>query len=267
TGGLAPPVRAPSAGVPGRPHVAGPPGGATPPRAPHQGPSQARPAPSQQHPMAPYRAGAASGYPNQPGSGAARSPARRAADENGPRRSRHSRRTFWVASAGGVVVLVAVGVALWLWLGSAGDTHPPAGEKRIAQYDYSFGVPTGWHQTGGGGGQQRKVQIAPDKRDGKTSITVQEFRLTDRDRDRNVSELRGALADHGGFTGIDTNASFAGKQVVAYRQPMTRGTIDWYVLFRGDVQVSVGCEYGHGGAGRIRPTCERVVGSMSMNGN
>lgn len=185
---------------------------------------------------------------------------------------RFSPRTMWLGAVSGVVVLAGVGVALWLWLGSGGEGPPePDVGKRIAQYDYSFGVPTGWHQTGDAGSGRRKVQIAPEHGTGESgggtpSITVQEFVLSDGDRGRNVKELRQALADHGGFTGVDTGANFAGRQVVRYHQAVTRGTIDWYVLFRGTVQVSVGCAHGGGDQERTRAACEHVVGSMTMSG-
>ncbi|MFT7836452.1 type VII secretion-associated protein [Saccharothrix sp. BKS2] len=191
-----------------------------------------------------------------------------------PRRSRVP-----LLVTGAVVVLAAVGgsVAYALSRGEDGTPGPAttgsstsaAGGRAIAQYDYSFTAPAGWEQTGGQV-ETRKVLLEPASGGaGPEAIAVQEQKLdydSSTDPDRARSELR-ALYDRGtGLSGFDASATFAGKDVVHYRETAGATTIDWYVLFQDSFQVSVGCQYPADGRERVRPACEQVVRTLTVTG-
>jgi type VII secretion-associated protein (TIGR03931 family) len=232
-----------------------PPAGAPAPRSPSARP----PWPSQQTGSAPGSASTARPLgPSVAGHGSPASPPRPAVPSPLPPRRKGPARLRWLLAGAGVLLLAAAGAGVWL------AVAPSPGAKRIAQYDYSFALPRGWRQSGGDGAV-RKVQIVPKgSRSVANSIVVQEFPLSSGDRGRNVRALRAALGDHGGFTGVRPAASYAGKRVVSYHQPVRGGMIDWYVLFRGRVQVTVGCEYTDVGKARVAPACRAVVASMSV---
>lgn len=164
---------------------------------------------------------------------------------------------WWI---GGLVLAAGIAVMLILVLKPGAGR---GGERQVAQYHYSFSVPRGWVQTGDTPGE-RKVEIDPDgDRSGNNSITVQEFALVGTSRDAHVAQLRAEL-DKRGFSDINADASFAGKEVVYYREKPARGTIDWYVLFDGNVQVSMGCEYTDLGAVQVRTACHQVIATMAI---
>ncbi|MBW4716005.1 type VII secretion-associated protein [Saccharothrix obliqua] len=151
----------------------------------------------------------------------------------------------------------------------ATSTTPSAG-KTIAQYDYEFALPAGWEQTGGAA-ETRQVFIKPVDRAGRPDdvIAVTEQKLTydsSADRGRAVAQLR-AEYDRGGgreLSGFAENANFGGKDVVYYREQAGTVTVDWYVFFQRDAQVSVGCQYPDPGQDRVRPACEQVVRTLTV---
>ncbi|MCP2260207.1 type VII secretion-associated protein, Rv3446c family, C-terminal domain-containing protein [Streptoalloteichus tenebrarius] len=177
---------------------------------------------------------------------------------------------------GGAVVLVAViatvlGVTL-SGSGDEGDRKPQAAQGReIAQYDYRFRMPADWEQTGGDAGQ-RKVQVKPTDAAVDTDlIAVQEFKLnydSDADRGRALRQLRAEFdrSTSRGFSDFEEKASFAGRDVVHYRQQRESTTVDWYVLFRGTTQVAVGCQYTEGGRSRVAGACDEVVRTLEITG-
>lgn len=158
-----------------------------------------------------------------------------------------------------------------------GSTTPAPDRREIAQYDYRFSMPQDWKQTGGEP-QQRKVEVKPtDAATGPDQIYVQETVLTydsTADRGRAVDKLHTDFTAAGAeFSGFDPAAKYAGKDVVHYRQGVrtTTGaaTVDWYVVFQGTVEVSVGCQRDDAGgaaAGRVDPACEMVVGTLTIVG-
>ena len=133
---------------------------------------------------------------------------------------------------------------------SAAPTPAPAG-KVIAEYDYRFTAPPGWSQSGGSDAQL-EVQIAPGgTANAPQSIYVAEFRLnfdSTANRAQAVTQLR-ELVDSNGYQDFNSQLNYAGRPVVYYRESHGDSTVDWYVLFEGKVQVSVGCAYPNG-AGR-----------------
>jgi molecular chaperone DnaK len=171
-----------------------------------------------------------------------------------------------------VVVAAAVaGVLVFVHPGSSAAPRPtstPAGPtasgKLVAQYDYRFTAPPGWSQSGGDAGQL-KVQIAPGGSATATqSIYVQEFRLTydsTANRALAVNQLQ-QLVNNNGYQGFNSQMIYGGKTVIYYRESAGTLTVDWYVLFQGAVQVSVGCQYPNGAAATIDAACRQVVSGM-----
>ncbi|WP_447004488.1 type VII secretion-associated protein [Saccharothrix isguenensis] len=181
-----------------------------------------------------------------------------------------------------VAVLAVVGASVAFALsrsgvGAGGPTTPQAtttsatttsaGGKTIAQYDYSFVAPPGWQQTGGQV-ESRKVLLEPESAESDLDvIVVEERKLTydaTRDRTRAETELRDQYDARVNVSDFDPSASFAAKDVVYYREEAGPATIDWYVLFQDEVQVSVGCQYPEDGRDRVRPACEQVVRTLTV---
>jgi hypothetical protein len=58
--------------------------------------------------------------------------------------------------------------------------------------------------------------------------------------------------------------------VIHYRQalPNKDATVDWYVLFQGRTQVSVGCQHENagGGADAVAAACETIVSTVTIAG-
>jgi type VII secretion-associated protein (TIGR03931 family) len=161
---------------------------------------------------------------------------------------------------------------------TAGTSTPaaaPTGEGRsIAQYDYSFALPEDWTQSGGDV-ERRKVQLVPagsatssaGVSGGDDVIVVQEQVLTydsTEQRERAVAELRSQVEATENFSGFDDSAVFAGKEVVHFQEALGSATADWYVVFRGEAQVSVGCQYGGAGSERVAAACEQVVRTLRV---
>jgi type VII secretion-associated protein (TIGR03931 family) len=177
-----------------------------------------------------------------------------------------------------VAVLVVVGASVAFALSNGGGgaggpttttptTTTSADGKTIAQYDYSFVAPTGWQQTGGQV-ETRKVLLKPESAESELDvIAVEERKLTydaTQDRTRAETELREQYDQRANVSGFDPSASFAAKDVVYYREEAGSATIDWYVLFQDEVQVSVGCQYPEDGRDRVRPACEQVVRTLTV---
>jgi type VII secretion-associated protein (TIGR03931 family) len=169
-------------------------------------------------------------------------------------------------------------VAYALWNGdpaTGGPTTPTASTttsgategRIIAQYDYSFTVPSGWQQTGGQV-ETRKVLLKPEAPEStRDVIAVEERRLNynaTEDPTRAETELRGQYDQRSNVSDFDASADFATKDVVYYREVVDSAVIDWYVLFQDDVQVSVGCQYPQDGHDRVRPACEQVVRTLTV---
>ncbi|SEP88882.1 type VII secretion-associated protein, Rv3446c family, C-terminal domain-containing protein [Lentzea xinjiangensis] len=188
-----------------------------------------------------------------------------------PRKSR----TPLFVTIGLVAVLAAAGVGGYLWLNrekAQQRSEPPS--DRIAVYDYSFIPPAGWEQTGGAA-PDRQVLLQPVDRensDGKSPearIAVQEQTLTydsDKDRPRALSELRKTydqrVNNGDDVTGFTDSATFAEKSVVHYREVVGATGVDWYIQFRGEVQVSVGCQAAQAVRDQVRTACEQVVRTL-----
>jgi molecular chaperone DnaK len=168
-----------------------------------------------------------------------------------------------------VLALVALGVTLAFVL------FRPQAPQQVAEHHYRFTVPDGWQRTGGNEAV-RQVNVGPlDSSFRPDRIIVKEVELSydassDADRARAVGELhadyeqRRAATDPPSFDGFDETASFAGRDVLYYSEVVSAGTVDWYVVFGGRFQVSVGCQHDEVGAERVRTACARVLGTLTV---
>ena len=139
----------------------------------------------------------------------------------------------------------------------------------LAQYDYRFPLPAGWAQTGSGPenmGTGITPQNAPSTFD---AIYVEEFRLTNDasvDPSVTISALQQEVQKAGGH-GFNANAHYAGRSVVDYQLAGNGFVVDWYVMFSGKIQVSVGCQYPPGTKDNIDDACQQVVSGVTIRSN
>ncbi|HEU5472146.1 MAG TPA: type VII secretion-associated protein [Actinophytocola sp.] len=173
------------------------------------------------------------------------------------------RRLVWLAAAA-VAVLAGTTITLLLTLGG-GDEPPPG--RLIAQYEYQFSLPSGWTQTGGEAGKLRTEVKPVGAESGQDRILVDQRRLafdSRTDRPRVLNKLRSDFENAGSFSDYQENASFAGRNVISYRENLPNSRVDWYVLFDAHTQVNIGCQYTESGARTVRPACETVVRTMKI---
>jgi type VII secretion-associated protein (TIGR03931 family) len=198
-----------------------------------------------------------------------------------PRKGRRGVTAPWLIAGGVVVVAAAVAGVMFAFAPGSGQPSPtpqtnsqsqPATNQRkdIAQYDYRFTVPAGWEQSGGAA-ERRMVQLKPIDAQPETDlIAAQETRLnydSSLERDRAVSDLRQQFNAGGPtYSGFTEKFKFAGKDVSYYRQQLTAATVEWYVLFQGKVQLSVGCQYTEPGKVRVLAACDEAVRTLSITG-
>jgi molecular chaperone DnaK len=167
------------------------------------------------------------------------------------------------AATGGIVVYAHRGDAT-----QRAVSTPPPGEQLIAQYDYRFTTPRGWAETASNA-SDLEVRITPTNAPtGEDAIYVREFRLSydsTKDRQRAVTELRPGVAD-AGYLNFKPSLRFANRDVAYYQQPGNDATVDWYVLFQGPVQVSIGCQYPTVDQTAVTTACQQVVGAITITG-
>lgn len=181
-----------------------------------------------------------------------------------------------LAVAGVVVVLAAAGIVGFLLYGSSGGAQQPgtaspsptptSQQRQIQQYDYRFTVPKGWTQSAADATSQ-EVAITPvGTPAGSDVIYVREIPLSydaTKDRQRAVDELRPQV-QQAGYLNFTPSMTYANRTVAYYEQPGNDATADWYVLFQGRVQVSVGCLYPPTDQVLVQTACEQVVGGMTV---
>jgi molecular chaperone DnaK len=154
---------------------------------------------------------------------------------------------------------------------TAPTTSVPRG-RLIAQYEYQFTLPEDWLQTGGDATNLHTEVKPADAPGGDDLVLVQQIRLSfdsDADRARAVDRLRTEFDNAGErFTGFEEDATYAGREVIHYRQalPNKDATVDWYVVFQGDTQVSVGCQHENAGdrTEEVAAACETIVGTLRI---
>ena len=196
---------------------------------------------------------------------------------------RPARRGRLLVAAGALLVVAAVAATLVVTLGGGDETPPPDpranndvpqhSSRMISQYEYQFALPAGWIQTGGDADKLRTEIKPADAQAGTDLVLVEQIRLafdSTTDRARAVTKLREEFDNAGAnFAGFEDHASFADRDVIHYRQRLTNAdaTVDWYVVFQGTAQVSIGCQLaneGGIGAAKLAPVCEAVVGSLKV---
>ncbi|GAB1508505.1 type VII secretion-associated protein [Actinophytocola sp. KF-1] len=193
-----------------------------------------------------------------------------------------SRRTQLLVVGGTAAVLAVAASLAVVFLGDNTERAPKAApastgastSRLIAQYEYRFTLPDGWLQTGGDPAKLRTEVKPDDAKAGDDVVFVEQIRLSfdsTADRDRAVDKLRGDFQAAGdAFSDFDAGASFAGRDVIHYRQslPNKDATVDWYVLFEGRTQVSVGCQRENSGdrADEVAAACETIVSTVTITG-
>ncbi|MBM7770293.1 type VII secretion-associated protein (TIGR03931 family) [Actinokineospora baliensis] len=177
------------------------------------------------------------------------------------------RKTGLYIGIGVLLALVGGGVGLLLAV-----NQDSAGSTTISRYDYRFALPDDWTQTGGNPGIMRTEIKPTGAEQGNDLVLVQERQLSfdsGTDRARALERLRADFDGRGSeLSGYDEKASFAGRDVVYYREQVAKqgATVDWYVLLEGRYQVSIGCQYTEGGRELVRQACETVVRSTVVGG-
>lgn len=160
-----------------------------------------------------------------------------------------------------IVLLVASLAGLGWWLSTPASTD----SREIARFDYRFSVPEGWRESGGERDSLQTI-ISPDGAPGGTNlIVVQEFRLAfdaDAEPDRAHARLR-QLVEAARFGELDERVGFAGRSFAHYQQRRQAITVDWYVLFAGHLQVSVGCGYLPEARDTVLRACAEVARTVS----
>lgn len=187
------------------------------------------------------------------------------------RRPARKRRRPLVLGAVGVVLAAAVAGVLILTNHSGAAPTPtppkqrPTGEL-VAQYDYRFAAPPGWSESASNT-PNLEVRITPDDNpNGGDAIYVREYRLSydsTRDRARAVGELQPEVAQ-AGYLNFRAQMTFANRTVAYYQQPGNDASVDWYVLFQGRVQVSIGCQYPATDQASVTAACQHVVSGMTI---
>ncbi|MBP2476185.1 type VII secretion-associated protein (TIGR03931 family) [Crossiella equi] len=179
----------------------------------------------------------------------------------------------WLVGGALVVLVGAAALVVSLLPGPTPTPGPTTtaqtGGQQIAQYSYRFTLPDGWTQAGSDG-PSRKVQLRPDGDPGGQAVIAVEERVlaynSTTDRDRALRELRSEYEKSAaqGYSGLNERHQFAGKDVVYYRRTLGDATVDYYVVFQGNAQVTVGCQAGATGQDRVQAACTRVVGTLAV---
>ncbi|HEY2207393.1 MAG TPA: type VII secretion-associated protein, partial [Pseudonocardia sp.] len=166
--------------------------------------------------------------------------------------------------------------------GLTGGPHPVASVGRpgsalpgdeLAQYDYTVRLPAGWRHSGGEPERRRTLLTPSDTPLGSDLISVEQTPLgydSAAEPDRAFRELRDryeqARRDGSELADLTPSTRVGGRDVIAYRQrrPARDTRVDWYVVFDGDAQLSVGCQHTTVGEATVREACAVVVGSLRL---
>lgn len=171
---------------------------------------------------------------------------------------------LWAVAAA-VVVVAALTVTLVVAL--SGDSEPEG--RTFAQYSYKFVAPSDWRQTGDNVAG-RQVVVKPADAQGTQYddlVVVQEFELAydaGTDRAKLARALQTSIGEHPEQYGqFQEHHAFAGKDTIHYVETKASAKVDWYVLAKGSVQVSIGCQEADE-AQRVRTACEQIVGTLEF---
>lgn len=194
----------------------------------------------------------------------------------------NTRRRSALLLAGAATLAAAIAIVLVIVLTSgneprsratpAATTTPAPTGRLIAQYEYQFTLPADWLQSGGDATQLRTEVKPAAAQTGDDLVLVQQIRLSfdsSADRPRAVDKLRTEFQAAGAtFTGFDDRAEFAGRDVIHYEQalPNKDATVNWYVIFQRNTQVSVGCQHENSGSrdAEVSAACEMIVRTLRI---
>lgn len=177
-------------------------------------------------------------------------------------------------AAASTLALLAGTVALALALRPDGATGPAAPPSVVAEGPVTVEVPDGWRRVTAAVGQVRLEPLEPVEPAGPPGperVLVEQYQLdydAEAEPARAAAELRTQVdaAEPGRFDAYES-ASYAGRPVIHYRERPTDGsTVEWYVVFRGRVQVNVACQSPEPVTERVARACEEVVGSLDVVG-
>jgi len=176
-----------------------------------------------------------------------------------------------VARVAPAVLAVAVAVAAVGTVARrpSASAAPDVGAAVVAQYGYALRLPEGWAHTGGLPERRRILLTPAHAPEGSDVVAVERTALgydAAAEPGRAVGELRAvfdsAIATGAPLSGFEPAARFAQRPVVTYREQGAGGAVDWYVLFDGTEQLTVGCRHTAAGAAAVRQACAVVVGSV-----
>lgn len=143
---------------------------------------------------------------------------------------------------------------------------PPS--DQLVQYGYAAAVPPGWAHTGGLPERRRSLLTPVDAPRGADVIAIEQTPLgydSDAEPQQARAELRArydaAVAAGEPLGDFDPDTEFAGRRVVTYRQTGDY-PVEWYVVFDGDSQLSVGCRATSARREAVTRACATVVASV-----
>jgi type VII secretion-associated protein (TIGR03931 family) len=148
--------------------------------------------------------------------------------------------------------------------------HPAPPEPAVlAQYDYALRIPAGWRHAGGDPERRRTLLTPAAAPAGSDLIAVEQSALgydSDAEPDRARAEFADAFAADAAadpaLHGPPRPDRVGGRPVLTYRQSDGPTTIDWYVLFDRDAQLSVGCRHTAAGAATVAAACAEVLATL-----
>lgn len=195
----------------------------------------------------------------------------RPARDNPLGKTKRSRRPWLIGGAVALVLAAGAAAVLWFTTGDQPQAAPDPAPAQFNAYDYGFAHPADWKPTGEGDPAKLQTFIAPASGAQGSLVAVEEGRLdfdTDSDRSRAVQLLHGEYRESVGngenFSSFTPSTSFAGRNVVYYRENLPGSTVEWYTLYEGRFKVSVGCKYSPAGKDDVVRACEQVVASLRI---
>lgn len=149
--------------------------------------------------------------------------------------------------------------------------RPPEHAAELVQYGYRFALPAGWAHTGGLP-ELRRTVVTPERTPvGGALVSIERAELgydAGAEPQRAAAELRavydGARARGERLDGYDPVAHVGGRMGTGYRQLQADAAVDWFVLFEGTSQLSVGCRHVGPAPDGVSAACAVVVGSLRL---
>jgi type VII secretion-associated protein (TIGR03931 family) len=171
----------------------------------------------------------------------------------------------WIV--GGALLLVGAAVGGLLFALNAGDSPSPG--HVFSQYDYRFTAPSDWSQSSDNAAAKQVVVRPASSPAGNDLVVVQEIQMdfdATADRQKLVDYLKGVAQQSTVYSQFNANATFAGRQVISYREAKPAATVNWYVIAQGKVRVHVGCQYTAAEQQNdvVTNACEQVVRTLAI---